>query len=249
MTRPQGQAESLLEGLRQLGARALSYPTIRIVEPSDPAPLRQAVADLPAYDWLVFTSANGVERFWAGLEAADIARLPDEARVAAIGPATADALAERGVEAEIVPEEYVAEAVAEALQSRAELADARILLPRAAGARKVLPERLRAAGARVDEVVAYESAPDAEGIEALRGAIERDEVDMVTFTAASTVRSYVDTAGPDLGSARVAVIGPITASAARDAGLQVDVEALEYTVPGLLQAIARYYGREQEESS
>jgi uroporphyrinogen III methyltransferase/synthase len=147
----------------------------------------------------------------------------------------------RGLSPEVVPEEYVAEAVADALVSVGGLAGRRLLLPRAAGARRVLPERLTAAGAHVDEVIAYESKPEPEGIARLQAAIEADEVDMVTFTAASTVRHFVETAGTDLGKARVAAIGPITARAARTAGLRVDAEASEYTVEGLLQAILEYY--------
>ncbi len=169
------------------------------------------------------------------------ARLPAGTRIAAIGPATARALERRGVRAEVVPEEYVAEAVADALTGLEELAGRRVLLPRAAGAREVLPDRLRAAGAQVDEVVAYEARPDRAGIAALRAALDAGRVDMVTFTAASTVRHFVDLAGSDLGRARVAVIGPITADAARAAGVRVDVVAREYTAEGLLAAIIDYY--------
>jgi uroporphyrinogen-III synthase len=232
----------LIDGLRELGAEPLSCPTIRIEGPADPTPLRQAVANLSSYDWIVFTSANGVARVWEYLEVLpEGAHLPDRLRVAAIGPATAAALATRGVRAEVVPDEYVAEAVADALLAFDEMAGRRILLPRAAGARRVLPDRLQAAGAEVNEVVAYEACPDEGGIRALRGHIDRGEIDMVTFTAASTVRNFVELAGADVGRARVAVIGPITAEAARAAGVRVDVEADEYTVTGLLEAICAYY--------
>jgi uroporphyrinogen III methyltransferase/synthase len=246
VTRPPGQARSLLEGLRRFGAEALSCPTVRIEDPPDRRPLEKAVARLDAYDWVVFTSANGVARFWEALQRVrGVARLPEELRVAAIGPGTARALEERGVRAEVVPEQYVAEAVADALIGLGGVKGRRVLLPRAGGARKVLPERLRAAGADVDEVVAYVSRPDPEGIAALREALARGGVDMVTFTAASTVRHFVDAAGADLGSARVAVIGPITAAAVRAAGLHVDAEAREYTVEGLLRAICEYFARSE----
>lgn len=233
-----------MEGLRQRGAEPLAFPTIRIVDPSDSQPLRRAVADPGIYDWVIFTSANGVDRFWRELESMGGApRLPKALRVAAIGPATAEALREREVEAEVVPEEYVAEAVAEELTASGSVRGLRILLPRAAGARKVLPERLRAAGARVDEIVAYEARADEQGIAGLRRAIDAGEVDMVTFTAASTVRCFVEVAGADLGGARVAAIGPITARAARSLGVRVDVEAEEYTVAGLVTAICDYVAR------
>ncbi len=248
VTRPRAQAQRLIDGLRRLGAEPLSHPTIRIAEAADASPLRRAVENLDCYDWIVFTSANGVARFWRVLEAVRSGLgLPEGAKVAAIGPATAEALVGVGVRPELVPEEYVAEAVAEALTDMGDLAGRRVLLPRAAGARKVLPDRLAAAGAMVDEVVAYESVPDAEGIAALRSAIERGEVDMITFTAASTVRHFVDAAGADLGAARVAVIGPITAHAARAAGIHVDVEAREYTVEGLLRAICEHFTLAKEQ--
>ncbi len=248
VTRPQAQAGVLIDGLRELGAEPLSLPTIRIADPSDPGPLRRALDELARYDWIVFTSVNGVDRFWRELQAAGRSpSLPEAMRVAAIGPATAEALGQHGVSPQVVPDEYVAEAVADALIAGAAVAGSRVLLPRAAGSRQVLPQRLRAAGAEVDEVVAYESVANPRGITALSDAIGEGRIDMVTFTAASTVRCYVDEAGSDLGSARVAVIGPITAAAARSAGLRVDVEAREYTVPGLLDAICEYFEREEGE--
>lgn len=246
VTRPVGQARALLDGLRELGAEPLSSPTIQIVDPPDPRPLRRAIAELAGYHWVVFTSANGVERFWRELEAQGMERLPPHALVAAIGPATAEALSARGCPPRVVPEEYVAEAVADALIAFGELVGRHVLLPRAAGARKVLPRQLAAAGAMVDEVVAYESRANPEGIARLRGALERGEVDMITFTAASTVRHFVAAAGGELSGAKVAVIGPITARAARSAGLRVDVEASEYTVDGLLQAISEFYRAKEE---
>lgn len=247
MTRPAAQAERLLAGLRGLGAQPVHCPTIRIADPAEPAPFRQAVQRLNSYDWVVFTSANGVARFWHELEACGgAAELPAGMHVAAIGPATAAALEGRGVRPEVVPGEYVAEAVADALSGLGTVAGRRILLPRAAGARQVLPERLRAAGAEVDEVIAYETWPDPEGIAALRDGLGRGAFDMITFTAASTVRHFVEAAGAELGGARVAAIGPITADAALDAGLAVDVVASEYTVEGLLQAIVEYYANLEE---
>ena len=247
VTRPPSQAEGFIEGLRRLGAEPLSHPSIRIEDAVDSAPLRKAVEDLDSYDWIVFTSANGVARFWRALEAVTKSRsLPEHAKVAAIGPVTAEALGAWGVHPEVVPDEYVAEAVADALVEFGELSGRRVLLPRAAGARKVLPERLAAAGAEVDEVVAYEARPNPEGVASLRSAIEGGEVDMVTFTAASTVRHFVDLAGCEMGGGRVAVIGPITADAARAVGVRVDVEAREYTVEGLLQTMCEYFTLSEE---
>ena len=247
VTRPVGQADGLLEALRRLGAEPLCHPTIRIVPATDPEPLRRAIGRLEAYDWVVFTSANGVARFWQELVAVrQETRIPSGQRLAAIGPATAAALKERGVRPDLVPSEYVAEAVAAALIAAGPLEGRRLLLPRAAGARQVLPAELRAAGATVDEVVAYETVGDAEGIAALQTALLAGGVDMVTFTAASTVRHFVKVAGPHMGQAGVAVIGPITAEAAREVGVQVDVEAREYTEEGLLQVICEYFRQDSQ---
>lgn len=236
-----------MAGLSRLGAQPVHCPTIRITEPRDPTPFRQAVRRLDSYDWVVFTSANGVARFWHELETGGGgASLPSGMRVAAIGPATAAALERRGVRPEIVPEEYVAEAVADALTGQAAIAGCRVLLPRAAGARQVLPQRLRSAGAEVDEVIAYESRPDRDGIARLRDGLQRGAFDMITFTAASTVNHFIEVAGADPGGAHVATIGPITAAAARAAGLNVHVVAREYTEAGLLQAIVEYYANLKE---
>jgi uroporphyrinogen III methyltransferase/synthase len=249
VTRPQGQAGSLIEGLERLGAEAIHCPTIRIMEDEVGPGLRRAISDLDSFDWVVFTSANGVRVFWKALRAVRATTaLPARLRVAAIGPATGRVLSERGVEPTLVPDEYVAEAVADALTEVEDLTGRRVLLPRAAGARKVLPERLQAAGARVDELAVYEALPDEEGIARLREAVERRFVDMITFTAASTVRCFVDRAGADVGEARVAAIGPITAAVARELGLRVDVEAEEYTVEGLLRAISQFYAQGEDES-
>ncbi len=232
-----------MESLERRGAWVIHCPTIRIATSPDSVHTHWAVEQHEGYDLIVFTSVNGVAVFWDQLVAIrEVAKLPEGLRTAAIGPATAEALLERGVVADLVPDEYVAEAVAGALAQRYDLAGRRMLLPRAAGARKVLPERLRAAGAEVDELVVYESRPDPEGIAQLREANDRGEVDMVTFTAVSTIRHFVDLAGASLGGSRAAVIGPVTAAAAREVGLRVDVEACVYTVSGLVGAICDYYG-------
>lgn len=241
VTRPEGQAPELMAGLRELGARPLSCPTIRIEEPADRSPVERAVRHLNDYDWVVFTSANGVARFWDELvRSGGDGSWPAGTRLAAIGPATAGALVERGVRPEVVPATYVAEAVAVTL-AELDIAGQRVLLPRAAGARAVLPERLRAAGAQVDDVVAYVSSPEPEGIARLRSSLEQGGVDMVTFTAPSTVRHFVEATGAEMGRARVAAIGPITAENARALGVRVDIVAEDYTVHGLLRAICEFY--------
>lgn len=223
-------------------------PTIRIAQARHDDGLRHSIRHLSEYDWLVFTSANGVRQFWDLLEeeGAGTEGLV-ELRVAAIGPGTAAELERHGVRPDLVPDRYVAESVAEALIARG-IRGRRILLPRAAGAREVLPERLRGAGARVDHRVAYVSEPDRDGIARLREEIAGGRLDMVTFTAASTVRFFVERAGAEAGRARVATIGPITAEAVRRAGLDVDVVASEYTIPGLVEAICDFYRKGEQGS-
>lgn len=238
VTRPRRQADPLSEALRDRGARVVEYPTIRIRPPDEADPLRRALEDLGAYDWAVFTSVNGVRHVLEELE--DLGRSPGtlgNARLAAIGPSTAGALEEAGLSVEVVPDEYRAEALADAVRSAGPLEGSRMLLARASEARDVLPDRLEAHGARVDEVTAYETAlgrPD--GVD-LERRMRRDEVDWITFTASSTVRNFVRLAGTRLGSARVACIGPITARTARELGLPVHAVADEYTVPGLVRAL------------
>lgn len=243
VTRPRPQAGALSSFLRELGADVVAYPTIAIEPPEDAEPLRRALRSLPAYEWVVFTSVNGVDRVLSALDAAG--REPSEAlggaRVAAIGPSTGDALRSAGLRVDVVPGEYRAEALVAAIRDAAESLDGRrILLPRAAEARDVLPERLREAGARVDEVAAYRTVLGRPDVEDLGARLRDGKVDWLTFTASSTVRNFVELAGRDVGEARVAVIGPVTGGTARDLGLPVHVVAEEFTVPGLVRALVEF---------
>ncbi|HEU0055356.1 MAG TPA: uroporphyrinogen-III synthase, partial [Longimicrobium sp.] len=191
------------------------------------------------------TSANGVERFWAALEEAggDAGSLAG-ARVCAIGPATAGELARRGVSPEVVPHEFVAEAAVEAIAAAAgDLRGRRVLLPRAAEAREVLPDSLRALGAEVEVVAAYRTVRDGEGAGEVRRALEAGEIDAVTFTASSTVRHFAALVGTGLGRAKTVSIGPITSATLRELGMPVDAEAKEYTIPGVVDALRELYGR------
>jgi uroporphyrinogen-III synthase len=226
--------------LRALGAEPLLFPTIAIVPPEVGGPLDQAIARLPDYDWIIFTSVNGVEHFWARL--VEVRRssggdgedeLSIRGRVAAIGPVTAEALRQRGATVYLMPAEYRAEAI---LDEIGEVAGQRILLPRADIARPALADGLRATGAQVDDVPAYRTVrgePPLAAFDALRAG-----VDVVTFTSSSTVRHFVSlTQGLDFGDPLIACIGPVTAATARELGLRVDVTAQEYTVDGLLEAL------------
>jgi uroporphyrinogen-III synthase len=239
VTRPHAQAGDLVHRLLALGAIPLTFPTISIAAPADNyAALDAALRHLTAFDWVVFTSVNGVIHVWLRLAALGLhpqSLLP--VRVAAIGPATADALQERGVQVAVVPDRYVAEALLEAIPTPA---GQRFLLPRAAGARDLLHSGLVAAGAEVTEVHAYQAVPAALSPEA-RAELDNG-VDVLTFTSSSTVQNFVDQLGADQAQrlaarAMVVAIGPITAQTAHEMGLRVDAVATEYTIAGLVQAL------------
>ncbi len=265
VTRPREQAGAFSEQLRALGAMPVEFPAIRIVPPEDWGPLDDALKRLCAadwYDWLVFTSANGVricfERLGSlGYDAQDIGNV----RVAAIGPVTATTLKRFGIIADLVPGEYIAESVAAALIDEARrqgeaLEGKKVLLARAAEARNVLVAELQRAGASVDVVAAYRTAgistDDERGREVLR-MLETHQLDMLTFTSSSTVRNFMlwlmhcdaGVANSFMRSVtqdaqpKIASIGPITSQTAREFGLDVHVEAQEFTIAGLLEAIMR----------
>jgi uroporphyrinogen III methyltransferase/synthase len=250
VTRPSHQAESLARLLAEVGADVDCLPTIRLRDPEDRLPLLQAAGRLDTYDWAVFTSVNGVERFLEALAPSGI--LPggiDRLLWAAIGPATARALHAAGIRTVLLPRSYRAEALADAMHEAIgeepggdtatgkPMAGLKILLARAGGARPVLPRRLRALGAEVDEVVAYVTEPNDEVAAELKGTGEDSGWDWITFTASSAVRAFGELGGT-VGDSRVAVIGPITAGTARSLGIPVHAMASEYTVPGLVRAIA-----------
>ncbi len=247
VTRARAQASDFAAELEALGAEVVQFPTIRIVDPPDLEPLRRAAADADGFDWIVFTSVNGVARFWSALrEAGRDTRALAGVSLCAIGPATAAAIEMEGARPDLVPERFVAESVVEALEREVDLRGARVLLARAESARSVLPDSLRARGAEVVEVAAYRTVPDAEEAEGLQARLREGGVDLVTFTASSTVRNYVDVMGTNLGRAEVASIGPITSATATELGLPVHVEAAEFTIPGLVRAILRHYGEAGE---
>jgi uroporphyrinogen III methyltransferase/synthase len=242
VTRARAQASGFAAELEALGAEVIQFPTIRIEAAPDADALRAAASQVGGFDWVVFTSTNGVEHFWSALMEAGLdSRALAGVRVCALGPATAAELASRGIRADLVPDEYVAEATVEALAAAADLQGARILLPRAEVARAVLPDSLRERGAEVVEVAAYRTVQDGAGADEVRRRIAAGEVDLVTFTASSAVRSFADLVGTDTRGASIASIGPITSGTLRELGMRVDVEAAEYTIPGLLAAIRGFW--------
>jgi uroporphyrinogen III methyltransferase/synthase len=249
VTRSRSRSAEAVTLLRERGAEALVVPTIEIHPPSDPAPLARAVAELRqgAYGWVAFTSANAVERTWAAVEAAggDPAWFAG-ARIAAIGPATARALGDCGLRADVTAKEFVGEALAAAMLAATE-GKPRVLLPRAAVARDALPDALRAAGYPVDVVTAYETRPPSpDTVEGLVAELEQGHVDAALFTSGSTVDNLCDLLGARaprlLSKVRVACIGPMTLDTARRRGLRVDVIAREYTLPALIDALVESWG-------
>lgn len=257
VTRPDGEGQDRLgQLLRDEGAEPVLAPAIRIEAPTDPGPLSRAVASLGSacapsgsgaapFDYAVFTSQNGVRAFFGEVarQALD-ARVLARAAVVAIGPATAASLAAHGVRADLVPAEFRGEAAAAAILAHAgaRIAGARVLIPRAAVAREILPETLRAAGAAVDVVAAYRNVPPSAEDHARLAALVRDgAVDTVTLTAPSTLEGLLGALG-DGGAAAlapltVASIGPVTTAAAHKSGVRVDVTATEYTAEGLVAAL------------
>jgi uroporphyrinogen III methyltransferase/synthase len=243
VTRARAQAGELSERLERLGAEAIEFPTIEIRPPEDFGPLDTAIDGLDSFDWLVFTSVNGVEAFVDRLEhhGLDVRAVPRGAKIAAIGPATAERIRTLKLRVDVVPEEFRAEALIESV-TRSSLAGQRVLIPRARAAREILPDKLREAGAEVVVPPAYESVPSLEGGDRLAARLGAGEVDCVTFTASSTVENFVRAFGAEdaarlLGEARVACIGPITTDTARGHGIRVDAEAREYTISGLIAAV------------
>ncbi len=233
VTRADDQAQSLTRALEAEGATAIACPVIAI-EPIEVEAERLAALD--GYEWAVFTSANGVDRLLAQLQAAGRV-FPTHIKVAAIGPQTAARLRDRGLRPALMPSRFIAEDLADALAA-AMTPRARILVARAAGARDVLPDRLRAAGARVDVLELYRAVPPP-GLRQ-RLAQNLDRVDMVTFTSSSTVAHFAQAIdGPLPDVVAVACIGPITAQTARDLAMRVDIIAQEYTTRGLVEAIVR----------
>ena len=235
VTRARAQASGLAATLRELGAAVVELPAIRIEPQLDTTEVRAAIAGVGDYSLVCLTSPNGVRLLFEALAAAGHdARALAGATVAAIGPGTARALAERGIVADVVPERFVAEALVEALVE-VEVEGRHVLVARAAEARDVLPEALRERGAEVDVVALYETVREEPDEEALAAAADAD---YVTFTSSSTVTNLVEALGDRFPSdARVVSIGPVTSETARAAGLQVDVEAERHDVDGLLAAL------------
>lgn len=244
ITRAKHQAGELSSKLRRLGARVIEIPSIEIRPPRSYHPLDRALQDAGRYQWLILTSVNGVEALFRRLarvrkKAKNLAHL----KVCAIGPATAEAIAKRGLNVDVVPEKYVAESVVEVLASK--VSGKKVLLVRAKVARDVIPRELRRAGAKVEVVEAYETVVPATSRARLQTVLKKPRLrpDAITFTSSSTAKNFVELLRGRGSSSRLvdgvllASIGPVTSATLREIGLRADVEATEYTMDGLVQAI------------
>lgn len=250
VTRSREQASVLSSAIEALGGEAWEFPTIQIAPPEDFTPLDKAITDVRSYRWVIFTSVNGVKMFFDRMREnkKDIRDLSD-VRLCAIGPRTKEELEMRGLMVDYVPGEYRAEEIVEGLRGKVLPGD-RVLLPRADIARKLLPRALEEMGAVVHEVVAYRTVLGDGDAAAIRQALADGEVSVVTFTSSSTAQNFVKLLGEEglpqlMEKVTVASIGPITSRTARELGLRVDIEAKEYTINGLVQAMTDYFtGRE-----
>lgn len=246
--RARHQAGSLSHELRKLGAEVLEIPFIEIRTPRSFRRLDSALKHLDRYEWLILTSVNGVEAMWERLAKLRLNKKSlRHLKISAIGPATKKAIEERGVKVHVVPKEYVAESVVKSLRKRVK--GKRVLLVRAKVARDVIPRELKKAGAQVDVFEAYETVVPKSSRTRLRTALRRAKTrpDVITFTSSSTVRNFVTLLGagrrpskkrPEiLEGITFASIGPVTSATLRELHLEVDVEAQQYTIPGLIEAI------------
>lgn len=248
ITRPEKQSAEFASLLYEAGARVIYFPTIEIVAPDDFTDLDRSVEHIESYDWIVFTSANGVKFFFQRFAAAgrDIRDLKG-IKLCTIGPATASALDSYGLSVDIVPDDYISEGVVEAF-AREDIRDKRVLLPRAEVARDVIPEGLTDLGAEVDVVVAYRTVSSGRNVGELFELIAQRKVDVVTFTSPSTVINFMDIIGEGTtlpSHIRIACIGPVTKRAAEAAGFTVDIMHEPYIIAGLVGAIEKAFSNEE----
>ena len=244
VTRTRKQAGALSSQLRALGADVIELPTIRIEPPTDLREFAELVQDAHAYDWIVFTSPNGVDAFFEiFFKLYDDAREIGGAKIAAIGPATAQRVQDFHLHVDLQPEEFVAEAVLKEFQKLGGVENLRILLARAERARDVLPKKLSKLGAILDEAFAYRTVPETRDVTGARRRFLDEGADLITFTSSSTVENFLGLGLPWPKGMQVASIGPITSKTARDNGLKVDIEARRHDIGGLVEAIRKYFER------
>jgi uroporphyrinogen III methyltransferase/synthase len=252
VTRPREQALELIRPLRDLGAETLELPTIAIEDPNDWTPLDNSLRKIKQYDWLIFTSANGVRQFMKRMAQLKLdIRTLSGTRLCAIGSATAEELQRHHLNVDKIPNEFVAEGVVQAF-ARTPIKGKRILIPRARVARDVLPEALRRRGAKVDVVEAYSSVLPKDSVLWAPAIFERHSPGVIVFTSSSTVTNLFKLMPEEqlrshLASAKLASIGPITSRTLRECGCRVDIEAKEHTATGLVHAILAHFHQAKSE--
>ncbi len=249
ITRPERQADDLARLLAAQGASPIAFPTIAIEPPADWSELDHALDELEHYHWLIFTSANGVYFFFERLyqQGRDVRDLKG-IKICCIGPATAGQLGARGVKVDLVPDEFIAEGILKSFATM-DLSGKKILIPRAAKAREILPEGLKKQGADVTVATTYRTVNSGRKKEELITMINAGDVDVITFTSSSTVNNFVEIMGADYilpPDIKIACIGPVTAATAKKAGFPIDISQEEYTMEGLVQSLINH---EQEKSS
>jgi uroporphyrinogen III methyltransferase/synthase len=242
VTRTRSQAGVLTGQLRDLGADVIELPTIRIEPPTDLRAFAELVQDAHAYDWIVFTSPNGVNAFFdLFYKLYDDAREIGAARIAAIGPATAQRIKDFHMHVDLQPEEFVAESLIREFRKEGDIENLRILVARAEKARDLLPRELSALGAIVDEGFAYRTVPETRDDIGARRRLLEEGADLITFTSSSTVENFLALGLPWPANMQVASIGPITSKTAREGGLEVAIEARRHDIPGLVEAIRKFF--------
>ncbi len=241
VTRARSQASTLSKQLDQLGAEVVEMPAIRIAPPKDDQPLREAVANLEDFDWVVFTSANGVDAFFEVLHRAGLdSRALSSNRICSTGPVTAERLASHGITSDAQPEKYLGSEIARAIDSAGGLDGKKVLCPRADIAPRDMIDDLEARGATVQEVVAYRTIPDCSGAEQVADLLAENQLSWITFTSSSTVKFFFGAISQEKirsSSVRLASIGPVTSGTLKEFGLTADAEAEQHTVDGLVCAI------------
>ena len=242
VTRTRKQASKLSDQLRTLGADVFELPTIRIEPPEDLRAFGELVRDAYQYDWLIFTSPNGVDAFFEMFfKLYDDTREIGNVKIGSIGPATAERIKALHLTVDLQPEKFVAEAMIDALQKFQSVENLKFLLVRAEKARDVLPKRLGTLGAIVDEAIAYRTVPETDDLTGTFGRFRNEGADLITFTSSSTVESFLALKLPWPPNLKTASIGPVTSETMRSLGLTVDVEASRYDMEGLVKAILRFY--------
>lgn len=242
VTRSRKQASELSDKLTSLGADVIELPTIRIEPPTELREFAELVQDAHSYDWIIFTSPNGVNAFFEMFyKLYDDAREIGGAKIAVIGPATAQRVKDFHLHVDLQPEEFVAEGLIRELQKLGSIENERVLIARAEKARDVLPRKLSEMGAIVDEALAYKTVAETRDQTGARRRLLDEGADLITFTSSSTVENFMGLNLPWPQGMQVASIGPITSKTAREHGLKIDIEAKQHDIPGLVEAIRKLY--------